>query len=271
VEENKVLDLDNEKKRYIEENTKYMHEDKKPAWEEEKKDNGTDQKYYDEQYFATASKEIVDKNTGEKKVWGYQGTDWSGHFFIVKGILETFNAEFGSILDIGAGQASFTDYALRAGLKAKAYDFSEWAVARPHNFAQGHLFLGDATNITEEDNSWDVVYCSDLLEHLPKSKVHLAIKEFYRVSRKWVFLQFPVSGMNPNVDDSFDWEIHDKAHKFYAHYMIARHLNMSFRKWWDELFTSIGFKIREDLVKKFRENTPSAVLDNWFNIVILEK
>jgi len=48
-------------------------------------------------------------------------------------------------------------------------------------------------------------------------------------------------------------------------------LNMSMRVWWDELFNKHNFKIRNDLVVKFRSLVPREVVVNWFNIVILEK
>lgn len=228
------------------------------------------QQYYDADYFVNANKKIVDEVTGEEKVWGYSGTDWSGHYYIVNGILRTFKGEIGSVLDIGAGQGSFVDYANRAGLRCIGYDFSEWAVNNPLNYATGNLFVGNATNIAEENDSYDVVYSSDMLEHIYKSKVPAVIREFYRVTKRWVFLQFPCPGVG-DVEGEFDEEIHDKMHPHYAHYMHAGHLNMSCRMWWDQLFKDCGFKIRDDLVTIFRDNTPNPILTNWFNIVILEK
>jgi WD40 repeat protein len=50
-------------------------------------------------------------------------------------LLHIFKGEVGSVLDVGAGQGSFTDYALRVGLKAKGYDYSKWAVDNPLNFS----------------------------------------------------------------------------------------------------------------------------------------
>ncbi len=52
----------------------------------------------------------------------------------------------------------------------------------------------DITNIQFPDNSFDVVYCSHVLEHVPNDKQ--AMKEFARVLKPsgWAILQVPISG-----------------------------------------------------------------------------
>jgi len=230
-----------------------------------------DQTYYDKDYFETGSKKIIDKLTGETKVWGYKGTDWSGNYFVCKAIMDTFDGNIGSILDVGAGQGSFTDYALRFGLTARGYDFSEWAVEHPHHYAKGNLFRGDATKLPEPDLAYDLIFCSDMVEHIRRTQIDLVLSEFYRIARKWVFLQFPVAN---NSNEVFDAEKDcnlTPAHPLEAHLMISGHLNMSMRLWWDDLFNKHNFKIRDDLVVKFRSLVPREVVVNWFNIVILEK
>lgn len=232
----------------------------------------TDQAYYDKEYFVTGSKRMVDAHTGKEKVWGYCGTDWSGHYHIVNGLLNIFEGNINSVLDVGAGQGSFTDYAVRAGLNAKGYDFSQFAVDNPHNYAAGRLHQCDVTQgIPEADNSYDMVYSSDMCEHIIKSKIGAVLADFHRITRKWVFLQFPVVS---RLEDVFNYEAEQaqpEVHPLWAHFMISGHLNMEQRIWWDNVFTKIGFILREDLVVKFRSDVPREVLTNWQNIVILEK
>jgi SAM-dependent methyltransferase len=230
-----------------------------------------DQQYYDKDYFETGSKKLLDRLTGEVKTWGYKGTDWSGHYFVVKAVMDMFDGNIGSVLDVGAGQGSFTDYAIRYGLVARGYDFSKWAVEHPLHYAKDNLFLGDATKLPEPDLSYDLVYCSDMVEHIRRTQIDLVMDEFYRISKKWVFIQNPVAN-NPN--EIFDAEKDcglQPPHHLEAHLMISGHLNMSMRSWWDDLFIKHGFKIRNDLVVKFRGLVPREVVTNWFNIVILEK
>lgn len=232
------------------------------------------QAYYDADYFVKGNKQIIDPTSGQIKTWGYQGTDWSGHFHIVSGLNHIFNFEPTSMLDIGAGQGSFVDYAIRAGLLSKGYDFSEFAVANPIGFAKNNLFIGDAVaGIPEADASYDVVYCSDMCEHIQKSKIDAVITEFFRITRKWVFLQFPV--MEPH-ETVFDWEVEvqkpeAERHVGWATFMLPLHLNMEHRSWWLAKFEAHGFKVREDLEPLFRAIVPQPVLTNWKNIVVLEK
>ena len=234
----------------------------------------TDQQYYDRDYFDTGSKRMFDRCTGKDKVWGYKGTDWQGNKFVVDGLMTTFNGEFGSVLDVGCGQGSFTDYALRAGLQARGYDFSQYAVDTAHNLAKGHIFQADVTaGIPEPDASYDLIFCSDMVEHIKKSKIDDVIAELFRIARQWVFLQFPVVDTQADV---FDFEVEElkpaqDAHRLWEHFMIAGHLNMDLRSEWDKRFLARGFKIRDDLVTVFRQATPREVLANWANIVILEK
>lgn len=249
-----------------------MSDNKKPTDTNDKQITPLDQEYYDKAYFETGSKKIIDRVTGKEKKWGYHGTDWSGNYYIVHGLLETLNCEIGSIFDAGCGQGSFVDYAIRCGFVSKGCDFSKFAVDSAHHYSKGFVYQCDVTKgIPEESESYDVVFSSDMLEHLPKSKERFVMEEFYRITRKWIFLQFPVVS---NVRDVFDIEIHGEDHPLYAHFMIAGHLNMQLRSWWDYLFKEIGFVIRDDLVmddKGFRWHVPREVIANWNNIVILEK
>lgn len=240
-----------------------MSEDKKPG------KGVVAPEYYNKDYFETGSKRLKDHVTGKEKVWGYHGTDWAGNYFIVQGLLSILRGELGSVLDVGCGQGSFTDYTLRWGLRAKGYDFSKFAIESAHHYAKNHVFILDVCKgLPDPDESYDLVFCSDLLEHLPKTKEPFVLQEFYRVTRKWVFLQFPIAN---NEKEIFDAEIHNKSHPLYAHCMIAGHTNLSTRPWWDALFSSEGFKIRNDLVVDFRAAVNRAVIANWHNIVILEK
>jgi len=53
----------------------------------------------------------------------------------------------------------------------------------------GKLVCGDALDLPFADNSFDLVFCANLLHHLDEPR--MAIREMTRVSRRWVALVEP--------------------------------------------------------------------------------
>lgn len=67
-------------------------------------------------------------------------------------------------------------------------DISEHAIAEAkRTFSDIEFYVGDACNLNFKDNEFDIIMTNNLLEHLPDPRV--ALKEFYRVSRKYVLLR----------------------------------------------------------------------------------
>ena len=96
-----------------------------------------------------------------------------------------------SVLDIGC--ATCNDYLLFRETPVKYYgrDFTPKFVKRAkQRFPDVDVELANVFDIPFEDNSIDVVYCKDLLEHLPPKKYKKAIKEMWRVTRKRMMIAF---------------------------------------------------------------------------------
>ena len=55
--------------------------------------------------------------------------------------------------------------------------------------------VGDFRDMPFEDNSFDLIICSDVLEHLPDDIYKKTIKEFKRVSKKYILI------ISPNSED----------------------------------------------------------------------
>ncbi len=97
-----------------------------------------------------------------------------------------------SILDVGCGEGFILERLYRANIGEKniGIDFLEKAVEigkkeRPHL----DLRVGDIYKIPFKDNSFDLVICSEVLEHLQDPKK--ALSELHRVTKKYIILSVP--------------------------------------------------------------------------------
>ena len=102
------------------------------------------------------------------------------------------NLEFNSILDIGCGEgfllSSMAPYI--KGKRCCAIDIDENEVRdASHNLPFCELKQGSAYEIPYENGSFELVMCTEVLEHLEKPD--LALKEIFRVSSKFVLLSVP--------------------------------------------------------------------------------
>lgn len=97
------------------------------------------------------------------------------------------------ILDVGCGEG-FTIRALReagVGMMTVGVDYSPSALAwsQANNVACSPLHVADAQRLPFSDNSFDLVLCLEVLEHLPDSR--LGLVELLRVARDWVLVSVP--------------------------------------------------------------------------------
>lgn len=87
-----------------------------------------------------------------------------------------------TILEIGVGNKTVSDYLKKTGFKIKTLDFDE--SLKPD-------FVGDVLNLPFKKDSFDVVLCAEVLEHLPFTKFKKALKEIRRVCRIGAVITLP--------------------------------------------------------------------------------
>lgn len=97
-----------------------------------------------------------------------------------------------TILDVGCGEGFTLDLIEKEGIKAKleGVDFLKTAIdigkkERPHL----NLKVGTIYDLPYKDNTFDMVICSEVLEHLEDPKK--ALDELQRVTKKYVVLSVP--------------------------------------------------------------------------------
>ena len=90
-----------------------------------------------------------------------------------------------TLLDVGCGNGFFT-YHLGKLCNVTGLDFSEQMLKiNPHP----RLVNGDAKNLPFNNNSFDIVFCSNLLHHLENPEI--TIREMKRVAKNYVILSEP--------------------------------------------------------------------------------
>ena len=88
----------------------------------------------------------------------------------------------GKVLEIGIGNGFISRYLKEKGLDITTLDIDE--KLHPD-------FVGDVINIPFRDDSFDVIACYEVLEHLSYGDFRRALKEILRVSRKWAVISLP--------------------------------------------------------------------------------
>lgn len=113
---------------------------------------------------------------------------------LIKNAVKNLKLQTGkvSFLDAGCGEG-FIDsiiYNNINDISLKGLEYTEEAlnIARKMN-PQAEYIQGDIYNMPFEDNSADIVICTEVLEHLEKPEQ--AVRELLRVSRRYILLTVP--------------------------------------------------------------------------------
>ena len=112
--------------------------------------------------------------------------------FFQKLISQVKNLEIESVLDVGCGEG-FTLNKLKENKIGKAHegiDYSKEAILLgKKTYPNLHVLQGDIYDLKYKDNSFDLVICSEVLEHLENPQK--ALRELIRVSKKYILVSVP--------------------------------------------------------------------------------
>jgi SAM-dependent methyltransferase len=86
----------------------------------------------------------------------------------------------GSFLEIGCAGGAFLDAARKEGYDVAGVEFSEDASAIARTKFNLNVFTGDVSDAKFADNTFDIVFMGDVLEHLPNPVK--TIKEIHRIT-----------------------------------------------------------------------------------------
>lgn len=91
-----------------------------------------------------------------------------------------------SIIDIGCGNGIICN-ALAKKYEVTGIDISQTALS----YVQTHKILASATSIPIADASYDLVFSSEMLEHLTDQELKEAIREMSRLAKKYLIISVP--------------------------------------------------------------------------------
>jgi len=173
-----------------------------------------------------------------------------------------------TFLDVGAGCGSSLEYTRQNRIVGYGFDFSRWATRNRLEGAAGRIFCADARYAPIKDGEFDLVFSSDLLEHIFLPYVDMVIGECYRVSRKWVFHQISTPTEN---ESGFVLKEGEPIPLELEHYAVAGHVLVQPFEWWEQRLRREGWVSRSDLVRKFRRLVDENAIKFWRTIFLMEK
>lgn len=224
------------------------------------------QEWYDEKYFAGKEGGKVYVSNGQFRKWSYYNPsgEWLGAEPVMKAIKKLLNPR--NMLSAGCGRGTFCAYAKDVGIEAVGIDFSWWALSHPYKRAKGLIQLGDVRDIKFPDNSFDMVFATDIMEHIYEEDLDKVISEFQRVSRKWIFYNIATT-----EGEEFKLKKGKLPSAKWQATALAGHVNVRHLDYWRQKLRNKNWILRDDLVQKFRSLVPSEVLKNWITIFITQK
>lgn len=144
--------------------------------------------------------------------------------------------KFDTVLDVGCSRGLIVKCFRDDGKKlSSGIEVSRNAV----EFCKGaglDVHLASVTVMPFEDNSYEMVMSTDVLEHLAPEDVDQAIAEIVRVSSKYTAHSiFPYEDVNTN------------SPKYFEGALAQPHLTTQGIQWWREKFEALGCKVILDM------------------------
>ena len=127
-------------------------------------------------------------------------------------------------LDVGCGVGNLVWGFTNSGIVAEGIDISEDAINRASASIRSHLRVGDIFNLDYSDKEFDLVNCSDTLEHIPEEASCDIIQSLYRITNRWLVLNICLwTEKNARLDPT--------------------HINLHSKRWWIKKINQLGYTI----------------------------
>ncbi len=110
------------------------------------------------------------------------------------------------ILEVGCGVGYFCELLNKYGVEISGIDISPDSIASCKNNIEGNFYVGDAESLTFEDESFDKLLCTEVLEHVENDKI--ALEGMFRVLKPNGYLVMTI----PTQDGIFGAKIKNIMH-----------------------------------------------------------
>ena len=149
--------------------------------------------------------------------------------------------KFRSVLDAGCGNGAVVREFLARGYDARGIEISDKILHDecPDMLRRGIVRQGSLTQLPFADSNFDLVFCSDVMEHIPAEQVDRAVAELVRVAKRHLFLTI---SLRPSSDNN------------------KYHVTLRPREWWERKFTAHGVRVNEDLLAKLQKKKAGATV-----------
>jgi ubiquinone/menaquinone biosynthesis C-methylase UbiE len=107
---------------------------------------------------------------------------WMDYWYQIK---ETLFLEPENILEVGVGNRIVSDYLKSTGINITTVDI---------NKELNPDIVSSIVSIPVNDNSFDVILCAEVLEHLPFKDFEKGLTELNRITKKYIILSLPHFG-----------------------------------------------------------------------------
>lgn len=109
---------------------------------------------------------------------------WMSYWYQINEVLKT---DARKVLEVGVGNKTVSNYLKERGIKIITADIDP-------SLNPNHVCSVTELTKTFELETFDVVLCAELLEHLPFKKFRKSLNELHKISKKWVVLSLPYAG-----------------------------------------------------------------------------
>jgi len=122
---------------------------------------------------------------------GHEGNDRHGNYHALEGYLDPGNIyawePFDTILDVGCGLGKAVKILREKGYDAWGCDIAELWEQWKESGVNCHCYPAPAHELPHDDNAFDMVMCTDVMEHIHPDYVDRTLDEIIRVGRKYFY------------------------------------------------------------------------------------